>query len=420
MAIDTCEQSTGLSVALVDDLAALRRLEPEWARLLAATAKPEPMLSPAWVLTWWKHYQAGRSLAVGVFRDRDALVGVAPLCRRKFKYRAGIPFRRLELMGAGGEEVDGVCGEYLGPIDAKGRETDVARAFAAALQRDALGPWDELVLEHMDGHGAMTAALIEALPAIRGDLTCHTEVQAYYLPLPADWEAFLATLHGKRRQKFRRTWKDFVAWVGDKGYVLERARSAEDVPRGMTILAALHAQRWQEEGQQGVFASPRFSRFHQQFATRLLEDNQLDLLWLTVGNEPVAAHYSFAVGGKVYFYQSGRRMDVPSNVRIGIVMFMLAIQDAMARGLAEYDFLGGESAYKLSFTTLTRPLLSARVARRTLREITRRGLSSAAHAARRLGLAAKTPPPARQTSHASADLLGEPLRVADDPAGRME
>jgi hypothetical protein len=54
----------------------------------------------------------------------------------------------------------------------------------------------------------------------------------------------------------------------------ERVRPAEDVRRCMAVHAALHAQRWQEEGQRGVFASPRFS-FHQQFATRLLEDNQL-------------------------------------------------------------------------------------------------------------------------------------------------
>jgi hypothetical protein len=61
------------------------------------------------------------------------------------------------------------------------------------------------VLQRMDGHGAMAAALIEA---IRDDLTCHTEMQAYYLLLPTDWETFLGTLHGKRRKKFRRMWKD--------------------------------------------------------------------------------------------------------------------------------------------------------------------------------------------------------------------
>jgi CelD/BcsL family acetyltransferase involved in cellulose biosynthesis len=385
MTVDTCQRGGDLNMELVDDPATLKRLEPEWSRLLAGATKPEPMLSPAWVLTWWENYQAQRSLAVCAFRDRGTLVGLAPLCRRRFTYRPGIPFRRLELMGASGGEADGVCGEYLGPIAVKGREADVAKAFAVGLYRDAFGPWDECVLELMDGHGPMTAALVGALQETTGSsLTCDTEMQAYYLPLPGNWEAFLCSQHGKRRNWFRRTWKDFVAWAGEKGYALERARSPDDVVRGMAILETLHKQRWQEQGQQGVFASPRFLRFHQQFARQLLENDQLDLLWLTVGNEPVAAHYSFVVGDKIYFYQSGRRIGTPPNVRLGIVMFMLAIQDAMARGLKEYDFLGGDSDYKRYFTTLTRPLLSVRAARRTIREFARRELRSAAHAVRRL------------------------------------
>ncbi len=65
-------------------------------------------------------------------------------------------------------------------------------------------------------------------------------------------------------------------------------------------------------------------------------------------------------------------------------MFILAIQDAMARGLGEFDFLGGDSAYKPYFTSLTRPLVTLRAARPTLRETTRRTLAWAVRGARQL------------------------------------
>lgn len=383
MTIEACEQSRMLSVELVDDFAALGRLAPDWRELIASMHRPEPMLAPEWVLTWWDHYHDKRSLAVGVFRDGARVVGLAPLCRRTHRYRPGLPFRRLEVMGASGGEADGACGEYLAPLAAKGREVDVARSFAAALDQNVFGAWDELVIEHMDGRGPMTAALASAL-RVRHTVGCVPAMRAHYLPLPANWEAFLESVHGKRRNWFRRTWKDFVAWAGEGGYTLERARSKEGVREGMQILAELHGARWQESGHPGAFASPRFSAFHSAYAEKLLAADQLDLLWLTVGGAPVAAIYSFVSGGKVYFYQSGRQVGTPPNIRLGIVMFMLAIQDAMARGLSEFDFLGGDSTYKPYFTASTRPLVTLRVAPPSLRETTRRGLTWAARYARQL------------------------------------
>jgi CelD/BcsL family acetyltransferase involved in cellulose biosynthesis len=372
-----------MSFELLTEFADLQRLEPQWSALIERSAKPEPMQHPAWALTWWKHYNAKRKLAVGVFRDGGEIAGIAPLCQRTFIYRPGIPFRRLELMGASGDEPDGVCGEYLGVTARAGREADVARAFSTALAQRGFGPWDECVLEMMDGDGPMMAPLLGALRTQHGSVASTELSPAYVVSLPTDWETYLNSLHGKRRNWFRRTWKEFQTWVGDRGYALERARTRDDVTAGMRILADLHADRWLGEGQSGVFSSARFMAFHEEFASGQLQAGQLDLLWLTVGGEPVAAHYSFAGGGKVYFYQSGRKMDVPANVRLGIVMFILALQDAMARGLREYDFLGGESAYKPYFTSQTRSLARVRIARSTVREATLRSLRQAAHMVRR-------------------------------------
>ena len=367
---------------LVDDIAVLSALQPEWRALLEASANRELMLGPAWVLTWWTQYNADRTLAVGVIRDAGELIGLVPLCRRRIVRRPGIPFRRLELMGASGDEADGVCGEYLGLIARRGRETCVAQAFATALTAGAFGAWDECVLEMVDANGAMTVPLDAAFEGHHVHVAPMGE--AYFLPLPSDWETYLQGLHKKRRYWFKKTWKDFEAWVGDSGYSLERARTADELRTGLGILAALHGERWQSDGQSGAFASSRFMAFHEQFAASLLATGQLDLLWLTVGGQPVAVHYSFVHHGKVYFYQSGRKMDVPAGVRLGIVMFIVALQDAMARGLTEYDFLAGDSAYKPFFTQLKRPLVQIRIARSGWRETTLQTLRFGVRGARRL------------------------------------
>jgi Acetyltransferase (GNAT) domain len=72
----------------------------------------------------------------------------------------------------------------------------------------------------------------------------------------------------------------------------------------------------------------------------------LSLAGPTVGCEPVAAMYNIIGKDKIYFYQSGRRMGVPNQIRIGIVMFVLTLQRAMESGYREFDFGAVKSATK--------------------------------------------------------------------------
>ena len=108
----------------------------------------------------------------------------------------------------------------------------------------------------------------------------------------------------------------------------------------------------------------------------MLAEGKLDLKWLLVGEEPVAVQYNFLKNKTVYFYQSGRKMDVPDNIRIGIVMHALSMQEMMQRGFAEYDFMGGEATYKQRFTSTTRELVDIRIALRSPKETARLAVES--------------------------------------------
>ena len=45
----------------MDDLGRLAALAPQWLDLLARSAANEAMLSPTWLLTWWRVYGQGRA-----------------------------------------------------------------------------------------------------------------------------------------------------------------------------------------------------------------------------------------------------------------------------------------------------------------------------------------------------------------------
>jgi CelD/BcsL family acetyltransferase involved in cellulose biosynthesis len=150
--------------------------------------------------------------------------------------------------------------------------------------------------------------------------------------------------------------------------VLVRVKSASELAEAKRVLMALHRERW---GGDGVFGSAKFRAFHDRVMPELLARGALDLGWMSVRDEPVAAFYNFRRNGKLSFYQSGRKLDIPDEVRVGVTMHAYLIQSAIEDGMREYDFLAGASQYKMSLALATRPLVELRAARDSLRETAR-------------------------------------------------
>jgi len=306
--------------------------------------------------------QGGRRLRVGLFHHGERLVGLAPLLFRRHRYRFALPFRRLELMGSGENERDEICSDYLGVLAETGSERDVCKSLAEALASGRFGPWDELVMPAMDGRRALPGLLSEELrrAGLRAD--CQEVNACPFIPLPKSWDEYLAHLPSSARYRVRRSLRDFEKWAAGTERI-ERVERREDLERGAAILRALHEERWRGEGRTGVFASSQFARFHARVMPELWENGALELSWLTVRDEPIAALYNIVQGGTVYFYQSGRRLDLPKGIRPGIVLHSHAIRSAIEAGRREYDFLAGVSRYKMELALATRPLVTLRAAR---------------------------------------------------------
>lgn len=372
-----------LSWSIVSSLRPLEELAGAWRELLARSGSDEPMLSPDWLLPWWREFGGlgGRELRVGVAHRGDTLVGLVPLLARWHWYALGIPFRRLELLGTGEAEQDEVCSEYLNVIAERGAEEELIAALAEALARGVFGSWDELVLGGMDGTSALPGQLAAELQR-RGAPSSVEEVDAArFIPLPATWEAYLHGLPATSRYLVNRSLRDFEAWAGD-GVERRAVTSRAELAEGRRVLLALHGSRW---GDEGAFASARFDAFHEAVMPALLDRGALDLSWICARGEPVAALYNLRWRGKVYSYQCGRRVDLPREIRPGIVMHAHAIRGAIAAGMREYDFLGGASQYKRKLAPATRPLVRLRAVRRGLRETARQvaeGMTSAARLGR--------------------------------------
>lgn len=377
---------SGLSFEIVSTTKPFNALLPDWSRLCSLTAQPRLMQSPAWLGPWWEVFgDKSRELRVIAVRESSRLVGVAPFLARTHRYRPGIPFRRLELLGSGENEADEIASDYLGITSEAGKEKPVAEKVVEALYSKEMPTWDELVCERMTAVSTATSEFVWALGQKKSSFSIQPDGKTFYIPLPSSWEEYLASLSSSRRYRVKRALKDYTKWAGQEPE-LKRVENVSEITPALDTLAELHKERWQENGHEGVFASEKFNGFHQRIVKKLFDAGSLELVWLEVEGKPVVSLYSIIEDESVYFYQSGRKTDVPKRVLLGTVAHALAIKDAIERGNREYDFLAGEARYKQELALASRELISIRAIRSMgLREGTRRIGRGAIRGIRSLG-----------------------------------
>jgi CelD/BcsL family acetyltransferase involved in cellulose biosynthesis len=359
---------------ILTESADLEALVPAWRDLLGRATHAEPVLTPLWLRTWWREFGEadGRALTTVAVEDAGRMVGLVPLARRLTAHRPGIPVRRIELLATGEDEADEICSDYVGALVAPGYEGQVARATATALHEGALKDWDELRMPAMSGEDPFVGHLAEELRERLRVASVDASGECPYVPLPGTWEAYLHALGSDRRYIVVRSLRELEKWAGKGGWELRVARTEGELAEGLRILRELHAGRWAADGRAGVFASARFTRFHETVMPRLLagEDGaKLDLSWLLARGSAIAAAYSIVFRGKVYFYQSGRRVDLPRTLRPGIALHALCIRASIEAARREYDFLGGASRYKRDLAPAVRPLVTLRAVGTGLRAL---------------------------------------------------
>ena len=380
-----------MAAEVIGDPLALEALSGEWSDLLAQSDQSSPSLSPVWIAAWWRVFggQDGRELRAVAFRDGRRLVGLAPLAARRVWSRPGVPTWRLDLLPSGEREADEILSDYLSVVAARGYEQRVADALGELLRSGGLGRWDELVMPRMSTDSVMVSLLGAALERA-GKVYFEVTGGSPYIPLPATWDQYLARLSGSRRRLVRTSLRDFEAWCGGRSE-LRAARNAEELEVGVRILRELHEQRWQEAGKPGAFASPLFTAFHADVMPTLLERGELELMWLSANDQPIAATYNVVWNGAVQFYQSGRRMDLPRELRPGVVLHALAIRRAIELERREYDFLAGGSRYKTDLALAVRPLCCLQVVRRRRAELARRAYARASSMVRAATISRRNP-----------------------------
>ena len=319
---------------------AFQTLRPEWLRLLGEMSFQSVFLTPHWQETWWRHFGAGRQLAILTVRSDDGrLQGLAPLMRSQDTADTV----RLEFIG----DLD-LC-DYFDLLIAPHRQADVVPAIADYLASQANEDVD-ICLNNLSSDSPTPALLQDGL-AQQGLLvetdtieTCPTIV------LPADWNAYLATLRGKDRHELRRKIRR-AENAAELAYTV--TDTLEQLDEGLDTFIDLHRMS-QQDDKQG-FMTPTKVAFFRDMAHQLWQQGWLELAFLYADDRPIAGLCCMTYGTTYAAYNSGYHPGYGA-LSAGIVLFADRIRSAIDRGFAAFDFLRGNEAYKYRFGASDRPL----------------------------------------------------------------
>ena len=312
---------SGFAAQKLGDTTELEKLEPAWWALWRRCPSATPFQSPAWLIPWWRTFRPGPLFSFAVWRGSD-LVGLAP-----FYLEDGALGRRLLPLGIS-------LSDYLDVLIDPDDQDEVASALVSAASEAP--DWERWELEDLR-EGAASLSL--PLPR------CWAEENAAQQPCPClslDPEDSLAQLPSRKRRNIRMS-QNRAERRGPLAY-----DAGEPVDLLFRELVRLHTKNWARRGGTGLLASDTVLRFHDAALLALYDADLLRLRAIRINGAMAAVQYALQHRGTCYLYLQGfdPEFDFESP---GTILLARVIEQAVAEGCHEIDFLRGGEPYKYTW-----------------------------------------------------------------------
>ena len=322
---------------LLTNAESLKSISESWYQLLTRSDGDSIFLTPDWILTWVE-MEKPKIFTVAVF-DSQNLVGLAPF------YLSDITFFKLRKKKCIRLLADeNASSEYQDILVDRAKEADVLEEIGQCLWR-CRDQFDFMWFPYCSEQSG-AARRLERISSAIGFSHRQRAFSYYVLKLPEKAEDFDRKLKAKQRNNIRRYEKKLKGQFSD----LELVNDIQEVgiDRAYESLCDLHARRWQEKGEAGVFErNKNFRDFLRRVSRKFGDQGATKALSLRSSQKILAIRWGFIYKSKFYEIQTG--FD-PAFNGSGIVSIYFSIKFAIDARWQIYDFLAGAGGYKSRFS----------------------------------------------------------------------
>jgi len=328
-------------------------LSDEWNELLACcSASHVPFLRFEYLNSWWKtlgggEWKDGELFTVMARQENHTLCGVAPLF---FTHNRD---SEPALMLLGSIEISDYLDFIVRPPDTE----YFVDALFDLLASDQAPQWQALDFYNLPDTSPSLTALQQAAER-RGWTYQQQQLQPCpYIPLPGDWETYLAGIDKKQRHEIRRKMR----------------RAEESVPPARWYIvedeATLDAE--EEDFLTLMAQDPDKDRFLTQVMRAQMHDSihaafkagWLQLAFMEVDGQKAAGYLNFDYAGHIWVYNSGLNFAF-RELSPGWVLLGNLLKWANDHRRGSFDFMRGDEDYKYRFGALNRYIVRALIHRK--------------------------------------------------------
>ena len=307
-------------------------LQSEWNDLLECAYVNTVFASFEWKSAWWSVYCPGELWVITFRNDADQLIGIAPW----FITESPENGRTVQTIGC--IEVT----DYLDILVDSEYVSEVYQELTRCLIENH---------EHYDlldlCNTPESSPLYTEFPQLLEDHGFEVEVKQQevcpVIDLPDTWEDYLSNLNKKQRHEIRRKIRRAegspayeVGW-----YIVD---DSHDLQAEIDIFLQLMAA---SDEQKAEFLQDQYNaEFFKRIVPAMYKNGWLQLMFLTVNDEPIASYLNFDYKDRILVYNSGLNYEEYGNLSGGIVLLSYAIQHAIESEHKHFDFLRGDETYK--------------------------------------------------------------------------
>jgi Acetyltransferase (GNAT) domain len=334
----------------LNDIAALRALQPQWTQLYQSLPGASVFTSPSWVLNWLDNFAPQTPLRCLTLWD-DASSTQPPALRALLPQpptlRAVLPllpvrtqWRRVPVTALTAcTNAHSVRSAIL--FD----QADRSAVFNALAQDLRSAPdWDMLLLDGcdlpMDPSGA--SALPRELAPERW--------QHCTLTVQGAWDAYLASLSRDLRRNLRRVQADLSAMGAVQFEVIE-----DDAEKLFAHWVTVDRASWKADHGETVDSNAQTQSYYRRMLTDAAALNQLLGVVLMLNNQAVGTLIALRDKGVLYTLKTATRADLSTaRLSVGALLMAHLLQTVWQRGdVHQIDFVN-KAPYTTRWTTQTR------------------------------------------------------------------
>jgi CelD/BcsL family acetyltransferase involved in cellulose biosynthesis len=291
---------------------------------------------PSWLKVMWQNFSSGATLYLKTLRQNDHILGIAPL---------QICDVTASIIGS-----VNVC-DYQDFITLPGREREFYRALIGDLLKHNI---TRLHLETIRADSTIRTHLLPLAQELNFKIDYHQSDVSSDMPLPADWNDYLAILDSKQRHELKRKMRNLNAAI------LTSFHTIADKETLLTATENFLKLFPESRGDKAIFMTAEMQTYFRSLAAALSEEGILRYGSLDLNGKPIAMVMYFDYQDNYYLYNSAYDPAYRS-LSVGIISKALCIKDAIEKGKKRFDFLKGPEVYKSHLGGQEFPLYSCEI-----------------------------------------------------------